>query len=162
MGQVDRHAGRAGALVGTRDSLGYRALNYGHLIGEVIRRITGQRLGEFFTTDIAEPLGADLHIGLLPSESHRVANLVPWPPQPIDLTQLDFNGPAYKTFTGPDLSLNIERSWTKRLRRADIGATNGHGNARPVARIQSAVAGEVDGVRLLSPKTIKVYDIVNR
>jgi CubicO group peptidase (beta-lactamase class C family) len=52
--------------------------------------------------------------------------------------------------------LNIERSWTDRWRRADIGAANGHGNARSVARLQSAVArgGDVDGVRLLSPKTI--------
>ena len=41
-------------------------------------------------------------------------------------------------------------------RRADIGAANGHGNARSVARVMSVVArgGEVDGVRLLSPDTI--------
>ena len=83
----------------------------------MIRRITGQRLGEFFAEEIAGPLGADFHIGLPLSEFPRVANLVPWPPQPIDLTQLDSNGPAYKTFTGPDLSLNIERSWTERWRR---------------------------------------------
>src|SRR6478735_1528313 len=91
---------------------GYHALTYGHLIGEVIRRITGQRLGEFFATHIAGPLGADFHIGLPHSEFPRVANLVPWPPQPTDLTQLDPDGPAFKTNTGPDLSLNIERSWT--------------------------------------------------
>ena len=60
---------------------GYHMLNYGHLIGEVIRRITGQRLGEFFAAQIAGPLGADFHIGLPPSEFHRVANLVP-PPAP--------------------------------------------------------------------------------
>ncbi len=141
---------------------GYHALTYGHLIGEVIRRITGQRLGEFFAAQIAGPLGADFHIGLPPSEFHRVANLVPWPSLPTDLTQLDPSGPAYKTFTGPDLDVNIERSWTERWRRADIGAANGHGNARSVARIQSAVAcgGEVDGVRLLSPKTInRIFEV---
>src|SRR5687767_7509545 len=43
--------------------------------------ITGQRLGEFFAAQIAGPLGADFHIGLAPSEFHRVTNLVPWPPQ---------------------------------------------------------------------------------
>jgi CubicO group peptidase (beta-lactamase class C family) len=136
---------------------GYHALTFGHLIGEVIRRITGQRLGEFFAAQIAGPLGADFHIGLPPSEFHRVANVVPPPSLPIDLTQLDPNGVAFKTLTGPDLDLNIERSRTERWRRADIGAANGHGNARSVARIQSTVAcgGEVDGVRLLSPKTIK-------
>ena len=133
---------------------GYHALTYGHLIGEVIRRITGQRLGEFFAAQIAGPLGADFHIGLPPSEFHRVANVVPPPSQPFDLTQLDPNGLMFKTFTGP--ANKAESSWTERWRRADIGAANGHGNARSVARIQSAVAcgGEVDGVRLLSPKTI--------
>jgi CubicO group peptidase (beta-lactamase class C family) len=141
---------------------GYHALTYGHLIGEVIRRITGQRLGEFFDAEIAGPLGADFHIGLPPSEFQRVTNLVApqWPP--TDLTRLDRDGPAFKTFTGPDLDLNIERSRTERWRRADIGAGSGHGNARSVARIQSAVAcgGEVDGVRLLSPKTIdRIFEV---
>jgi CubicO group peptidase (beta-lactamase class C family) len=39
-----------------------------------------------------------------------------------------------------------------------MGAVNGHGNARSVARVMSVVArgGEVDGVRLLSPDTIDV------
>ena len=141
---------------------GYHAMTYGHLIGEVIRRITGQRLGEFFAVRIAGPLGADFHIGLPPSEFHRVADLVApqWPP--TDLTRLDPDGPAFKTITGPDLDKNIERSRTERWRRADIGATNGHGNARSVARIQSAVAcgGEVDGVRLLSTKTIdRIFEV---
>ncbi len=65
---------------------GYHALNYGHLIGEVIRRITGQRLGEFFAAQIAGPLGADFHIGLPPSEFHRVANVVPPPAPPAPPT----------------------------------------------------------------------------
>ena len=88
--------------------------------------------------------------------------MVPWPPLPTDLTDLDPNGPAFKTFTGPALDMNIEHSRTERWRRADIGAVNGHGNARSIARIQSAVAcgGEVAGVRLLSPKTIdRIFEV---
>jgi CubicO group peptidase (beta-lactamase class C family) len=141
---------------------GYHAMTYGHLIGEVIRRITGQRLGEFFASHLAGPLGADFHIGLPPSEFHRVANSVSWPPQPYYPADLDPNGPAFKTFTGPVMDENIERSRTERWRRADIGASNGHGNARSVAHIQSAVAcgGEVGGVRLLSPKTIdRIFEV---
>jgi CubicO group peptidase (beta-lactamase class C family) len=141
---------------------GYHALTYGHLIGEVIRRITGQRLGEFFSTEIAKPLGADFHIGLPPSEFHRVAKPVPWPPQRTYPCDLDPNGPALKTFTGPPMDENLAWSWTERWQRADIGAGNGHGNARSVARIQSVVAcgGEVDAIRLLSPKTInRIFDV---
>src|SRR5947199_8310685 len=61
---------------------GYHALTYGHLIGEVIRRITGQRLGQYLDAEIAGLLGADFHIGLSPSEFPRISNMVPWPPQP--------------------------------------------------------------------------------
>ncbi len=133
---------------------GYHGLTFGHLIGEVIRRITGKRLGEFFAAEVAGPLDADFHIGLPPSEFPRVANVVPPLLPPNDLTQIDPNSVAFKTFIGQENK--AENSWTERWRRADIGAANGHGNARSVARIQSAVAcgGEVDGVRLLSPKTI--------
>jgi CubicO group peptidase (beta-lactamase class C family) len=148
---------------------GYHALTYGHLIGEVIRRITGQRLGEFFAAHIAGPLGADFHIGLPPSEFHRVTKVVsppipsdapPVDSPPFDPTQLDPNSVAFKTWTNPTVPPNY--SWTEGWRRADIGAANGHGNARSVARLQSAVAcgGEVDGVRLLSPQTIdRIFEV---
>jgi CubicO group peptidase (beta-lactamase class C family) len=146
---------------------GYHALNYGHLIGEVIRRITGQRLGEFLAAQVAGPLGADFHIGLSPTEFHRVANVVPpaipeaaASPTPEQPPQLDPNSVAFKTMTNPTMS--PETTWTEGWRRADIGAGNGHGNARSLARLQSAVAcgGEVDGVRLLSPQTIdRIFEV---
>ena len=142
---------------------GYHALTYGHLIGEVIRRITGQRLGEFFAAHLAGPLRADFHIGLPHSEFHRVTNAVPPSPSesspsdppPFDPTRLDPGSVAFKTWTNPAMPAS-EYSWTEGWRRADIGAANGHGNARSVARLQSAVAcgGQIDGVRLLSPQTI--------
>ncbi len=146
---------------------GYHMLTYGHLIGEVIRRITGQRLGEFFATHIAGPLSAEFHIGLPPSEFQRVANIVvpppvaPADPPPFDPTKLDPNSVAFKTWTNPP-NVGPESSWTEGWRRADIGAANGHGNARSLARLQSAVAcdGAVDGVRLLSPGTInRIFDV---
>lgn len=135
---------------------GYHALNQGHLVGEVIRRITGQSLGTFFAREVAKPLGADFHIGLDPTDFPRVSNVVPPPPLPIDLASLDPDSVAVKTFTGPAPEASV--AWTADWRRAEIGAANGHGNARSVARIQSVVAcgGEVDGVRLLSPKTCEL------
>lgn len=137
---------------GTRS--GYHGLTYGHLIGEVIRRITGRRLGQFFAEEIAGPLGADFHIGLRPSEFYRIANVVPLPEPQVDLREMDRDTVAFKSVSNP--TMRAEWSWTESWRRADIGAANGHGNARSVARIQSAVAcgGQVDGVRLLSPRTI--------
>ena len=80
---------------------GYHALNQGHLVGEVIRRVTGQKLGEFFAAEIAGPLGVDFHIGLDPGEFGRVSNVIPPPPLPFDLESMDLDSPAVKTFTGP-------------------------------------------------------------
>ncbi len=93
---------------------GYHALNYGHLIGEVIRRITGRRLGEFFAAHLAGPLGADFHIGLPPTEFHRVANVVPPPPPPAppnDSPLLDPNSVAFKSMSNPVMT--PETTWTE-------------------------------------------------
>jgi CubicO group peptidase (beta-lactamase class C family) len=153
---------------------GYHMLNYGHLIGEVIRRITGQRLGEFLAAQIAAPLSADFHVGLPPSEFHRVTNAVQPAPKEVELPgtpdrggvtmpdppKMDPNSVAFKTWTNPTMPLDYTS--TESWRRADIGAANGHGNARSLARLQSAVAcgGEVDGVRLLSSPTIdRIFEV---
>ena len=135
---------------------GYHALNQGHLVGEVIRRISGRSLGRFFADEVAGPLDVDFHIGLDPSEHHRVSNVVPPPALPIDIETIDVESVMFKTFTGPRPEAAV--SWTPEWRQAEIGAANGHGNARSVARAQAVVAngGEVDGVRLLSQKSIDV------
>ena len=141
-------------------SSGYHALNQGHLVGEVIRRITGKKLGEFFRDEVAGPLGVDFHIGLAESEFGRVSNVIPPPPLPVDLTQLDPNMVVVKTFTGP--APGAEASWTKEWRQADIGAANGHGNARSLAVPKSAISngGVVNGVRLLSQATIdRIFEV---
>lgn len=132
---------------------GYHDRSFGHLVGEVIRRITGQKLGEFVANEIAGPLGAEFHIGLEPSQFHRVSNVIPFHgPLPIDLVT-DHDSVSYKTLSGPAWEPPV--SWTAEWRQADIGAANGHGNARSLARLLSVVAcgGEIDGPHLLSPST---------
>jgi CubicO group peptidase (beta-lactamase class C family) len=126
---------------------GYHALTQGYLIGEVVRRVSGQSLGTFFRERVAEPLGADFHIGLDAAEFGRVANVIPPPPPDPDVEVSDI---ARLTLTNPPVT--AEASWPEAWRRAEIPAANGHGNARSVAAVQSVVAngGEVGGVRLLS------------
>jgi CubicO group peptidase (beta-lactamase class C family) len=135
---------------------GYHALNQGHLVGEVIRRVTGRKLGRFFAEEIAGPLGVDFHIGLDPAQFHRVSNVVPPPPLALDFATLNMDSVMVKTFTGP--APDASTSWTPEWRTADIGAANGHGNARSVARAQAVLAceGELDGVRLLSKDTCNI------
>jgi CubicO group peptidase (beta-lactamase class C family) len=133
---------------------GYQALNYGHLVGEVVRRISGKTLKQFVAEEIAGPLGADFQIGAAEGDWGRIADVVPPPPLPFDLASLDPASPTVKTLTGPAVEADVAN--TPGWRRADLGAVNGHANARSVARVMSVVArgGEVDGIRLLRPQTI--------
>ena len=59
---------------------GYHAITQGYLQGEIVRRVTGRSIGTFFREEVAEPLGADFHIGLPASEDGRVADMTPPPP----------------------------------------------------------------------------------
>ena len=52
---------------------GYHANNQGHLVGEVIRRITGKTFKKFVAEEIAGPLGADYQIGARESDWDRIA-----------------------------------------------------------------------------------------
>ncbi len=133
---------------------GYHAQNQGHLVGEVIRRVSGKTLKQFVAEEIAGPLGADFQIGAVESDWDRIAPVVPPPPLDIDMAALDAESPMFKTFTGP--AATADAANTPAWRLADMGATNGHGNARSVARMLSSLAlgGTVDGVKLLSPDTI--------
>lgn len=128
---------------------GYHAMTQGYLVGEVIRRIAGETVGKVFRREIAEPLGADFHIGLPPSEDHRVAELTPPPPgatlgqgSPGELVTNMSNNPP----------INPLDTRTREWRGAEIPAAGGTGNARSVAAVQSLMAnsGWGNGRQILS------------
>ena len=134
---------------------GYHLLNYGHLVGEIVRRITGRMLKDFVRDEIAGPLGADIQIGARVQDAARIAEVVPPPPLEIPLDALPKDSPMFKTFSAPPM-VGAEIAHTAAWRRADIGGANGHGNARSLVRALSPISlgGGVTGVQLLSPATI--------
>lgn len=123
---------------------GYHAITQGYLVGEVVRRVDGRSLGTFFREEIAEPLGADFHIGLPASEDARVAEMIPPPRPPADAKP--GNPPVDPTDTAT-------RAW----RGAEIPAAGGTGNARAVAAIHAILAngGEAGGRRFLSEAGVR-------
>ncbi|MGC4964271.1 serine hydrolase domain-containing protein [Gordonia sp. DT218] len=138
---------------------GYHAQDYGHLLGEIVRRVTGKHLKQFVADEIAGPLGADLQIGATPADDDRIAEIIPPPPLEIDVASLPTDSPMFKTFTGPAAEASAAN--TIPWRRADMGALNGHTNARALVRVMSTISrgGTVDGVNLLSDKTIdQIFD----
>ena len=53
----------------------YNSINIGYILGEIVRRVTGQTIGTFLREDVTEKLGADYHIGLRPDEIARVSDM---------------------------------------------------------------------------------------
>jgi CubicO group peptidase (beta-lactamase class C family) len=149
--------------------LGYHALTFGYLVGELIRRISGLSVGAYLREHVTGPLGADFHIGLSESQQARTASLHGRLAPPRRRAGRPFPGPLAEflrdlsdpsTMTGaafnnphqPDGVAN-GRAW----RAAEIPAANGHGTARAIARIYGALArgGAVDGVRILESRSIE-------
>lgn len=135
-------------------AFGYHANNMGHLIGEVMRRTSGKPMKQFVADEITGPLGADFQIGAQEKDWSRIAAVVPPPPLPIDFSTMDPNSMTVKVLANP--APGATRANTPEWRRADMAAINGHGNARSLVRVLSAITlgGTVDGVTLLSPGTI--------
>jgi CubicO group peptidase (beta-lactamase class C family) len=111
--------------------------------------VTGRSIGRFFREEIAEPLGADFHIGLDPKHDARVGELIP-PTAPLGAQAADPDSIAARTLGAAPLTGTEPQ--TSAWRRAEIPAAGGIGNARSVARVHAALAcgGSVDGVKIMS------------
>jgi CubicO group peptidase (beta-lactamase class C family) len=142
---------------GTRH--GYHALTYGHLVGEVVRRVTGRSLGTFFREEIGEPLGLDLWIGLPEQHEHRVAPTIPAPfPEPGDVIPTFYRvAMTEPASVGARVLMNsglvFAPGWidARATHAAELPAFGGIGNARSLARMYRALAvgGTVDGIQLV-------------
>ena len=145
-----------------RAALAYHALTYGWLCGELVRRVTGLSIGQFFAHEIARPLGLDVWIGLPSFLESRVATLCyapAWGSQPqLDETQLAVDGLLQSVWGNPPLFPRDHNPWnTQRFHSCEIPGVNGIGTARSLARLYGCLAcgGEIDGVRLLSEPTLR-------
>ena len=139
---------------------GYHALTYGWLVGEVLARVTGVTPGELIRREVADPLGVDFWVGLPASETERVSPLIvataapETRPDPFTMMLFDAESMAHKAFfvaNGLLGSLNDPAAWA-----AQLPAANGMATARSLARVYAACLGEVDGIRLLAPDTLRV------
>ncbi|MDR3035650.1 MAG: beta-lactamase family protein [Kitasatospora sp.] len=134
---------------------GYHALSFGFLVGEVVRRVAGQGIREFFAERVARPLGADFSFGAPETDFARCATLVEptlTPERSAALAEAFTNaGPvalAALANPRPEGRHANDPAW----RTAVLPAANGHGTARALAQIYGALA---DGShRLLSPAAL--------
>jgi CubicO group peptidase (beta-lactamase class C family) len=131
---------------------GYHSLTYGFLVGEVVSRVAGQRIGQWISHNIARPLDAEFFIGLPADVEGRVAPVHPFPPSSDGTTtlrlepgSLPYRAVAFVRPPVTAVSVNDPA-----FRTAEVPAMNGIGTAHAIARIFAALIGPVDGLRLLS------------
>jgi CubicO group peptidase (beta-lactamase class C family) len=133
----------------------YHTNTYGHLIGEIVRRVTGEMPGARLEV-LREALDADLWWGVPEAEHHRCADVIWAPAAPLsafDVTGLTgeplmialgyFNPPGYS-------SMDVVN--TAEWRSAQVPSTNGHGTATGVARLYGAL---LEPGRLLSEELLR-------
>ena len=142
---------------------GYHVNTFGFLTGEIVGRVTAGSIGAFVHREIAGPLGADFHFGIGRAQEARIADYVftdelvarePRTSEDLDEARQFLLRSVYMNPSGVSgLGTVNTRAW----RAAEMPSTNGHANARAVARIYSALAcgGTVDGICLLQRETIE-------
>jgi CubicO group peptidase (beta-lactamase class C family) len=135
---------------------GYHAITFGYLVGEVVRRVSGQSVGQFFASEVAGPLGADFHIGLPEADLGRCSDVQGVQPSEEEQAlrvqaYANAHPAALAALLNPPLT-GVEANepgW----RMAEIPAANGHGTALALATV---LASLVDGTeRLYSAATLQ-------
>jgi CubicO group peptidase (beta-lactamase class C family) len=134
--------------------VGYHAYTFGYIVGEIVRRTTGQPISQILREDVAGPLGMadELYFGMPESEHHRLARLEDAPGAAEMTSAMPPDLPMFKA--GP-LTLFPTAQLGNRtdILAADIPA-GGKTSARAIARMYAALLDEVDGIRLLSPQRL--------
>ncbi|MEV3906090.1 serine hydrolase domain-containing protein [Mycobacterium sp. NPDC050551] len=144
---------------------GYHMVSFGFILGELVRRVTGRTLGQYLRTEIAEPLGVDVHIGLPDADHHRCADMIGKPhirdvladagapARPVALTEHPKAGLSVAMGFVPDDELGSHA--LTRWRRSEFPATNAHVTALGMATFYNAL---VQG-KLLSPDHLDLVRI---
>lgn len=132
----------------------YHALTYGHLAGEVLRRVDGRSMGRFIAEEIAGPLGADFHVGLPASEDLRAAEMIEGP-KTSDWVEFVRASPFPHASNNPTPRATApnDRTW----RAAEVPGGNGQSTAHALARIYGMMAagGVWEGKSLIGPTAIE-------
>lgn len=127
---------------GTR--LGYHAVTFGLILGEVVRRVTGESLGTLFRQEIAAPLGLDFTIGSTPGVEARIAPILPYVP-PRGSAPTPFQQALATLGTPTNLMLMNCGDWswrgvnTPEGRAVEVPAAGGITHARGLAGLYAAL-----------------------
>src|SRR3984893_1377633 len=141
---------------------GYHARTFGFLLDELVRRISGTRLGEYWRKTFAEPLGLDLSIGLPEKENARVATIYApkadkrTKPQQFYVEVATRGTFPNKVFTSPAGLQAVSAMNKPAIRAQPIVSFGGISSATSLAKFYAmlANAGRIDDRQFFSENTI--------
>src|SRR5213592_3838715 len=142
---------------------GYHARTFGFLLDELVRRIAGKTLSQYWREAFAQPLNLDIWIGLPERENPRVATIYaaksgkPLEPEQFCRDLVTPGTLARKTFTSPH-GLHVVRAMNSpAIRAKPIVSFGGIGSGSALAKFYSMLAnsGTLDGLTFFSEKTIE-------
>ncbi|MCO4745857.1 MAG: beta-lactamase family protein [Proteobacteria bacterium] len=150
---------------------GYCAISYGPYAGEFLYRLTGERFGASFDSQIAKPLGIDVWSGAPDDVIARAGTLLPIGGRdlmrnhiPTALTRRTPEGRLFRrlarkssysrrAFGNP--SIDFRDLNKPEILRLDLPWMGAVGSSVGLAKAYAALLGEVDGVRLVSDKSLR-------
>ena len=138
------------------EKTGYHMMTTGWLIGELIKRVTGKSLGEFFNDEVSKPYNLEYWIGLPDSEVDRVAKVTPFKSSPSDKPSEFAEAFRSKPNSMQRLSLTNTGGYDYNsvdTYKAEIGGVGGITNARSLAGMLTPLAQNNE--KLLSKNTVK-------
>jgi CubicO group peptidase (beta-lactamase class C family) len=134
---------------------GYHCNTLGFLVGEFIRRSTGESVERAFAREVSGPIGADFHFGLPASEHARVADVITFSDKPLNPEQRAVAFPptgdaaddemVWRTYFNPGGLSGFGTVNSPDWRASVIPSTSGHGNARSVSAIYDALLHRKQG-----------------
>ena len=133
----------------------YHSSTYGYLVANLILRASGRSFPEICRERFTTPLGIDFFVGMTPGQEARTAEIVT---NPESVSLQAFADPTTKLGRAQRLRIKGPELFNSpAYRRGFLPSSNGHGNARSVARLYGALArgGEIDGVRVLDEATVR-------
>lgn len=158
--QATEHLARQKPMWEPGTKSGYQIYAHGHLLGELVRRVTGKSIGTFFREEIGEPLDVDFFIGLPEAEFARLGTPAPHLASLAEDAERIANGEAelYVRLTSNMSSTAFEDFMDPDWLQAEIPATNGISNARGMAKAGSILAnhGTLNGQHFVSKDIAKL------
>jgi len=138
------------------EETGYHMMTTGWLIGELIRRVSGKSLGEFFNDEIRDPYNLDYWIGLPESEHERVAKVTPFKSSPDDKPSSFADAFREEENSIQRLSLTNTGGYDYNATEtysSELGGVGGITNARSLAGMFTPLAQNNE--KLLSKSSVK-------